>query len=426
MKRIIITSIVLMLSVTSILAARGMGNKNRFQNDTSSYVEISGKLVDNKSNNPVVFATVFISNTNIATVTNSDGEFSLKIPKSLPNVEISFAHLGYKNNTITLANWDPVQPVVQMQAVKLPIDEVVVRSIDPVQLINKALDQVSDNYSSAPEMQTAFYREAIKQNRKYVSISEAVLDIYKAPYKTSFDSDRLKIFKGRKSSDVKKMDTLLVKLQGGPKTSLMIDIVKHPGDLLARDVMEYYTFELAGITSIDNRETYIIKFDQIDNLELPLYKGNLYIDTKTHAFAGFEFSLSDKGLPYASSYLVRKKPANLKIGVDRAYYLVRYRKADDNWCLNYVRSELDFDAKWKKKVFRSNISIMLEMAVTDRDKENVVKFPLKETSKFGDIFSEQVSRFEDDKFWGDYNTIKPEEAIEIAISKLNKKLKRRQ
>jgi hypothetical protein len=42
-----------------------------------------------------------------------------------------------------------------------------------------------------------------------------------------------------------------------------------------------------------------------------------------------------------------------------------------------------------------------------------------------DIFADQVTYFSDGDFWGEYNYIKPDESIESAISKLNRKLKRR-
>lgn len=423
MKRIITTSMVIMLAMVTLLAA-GDNKTKRQDNDTTNYVELKGKVIDTETEKPVVFATVFLSGSSIATVSNMDGEFILKIPKDQASGRISFSHLGYENTTMNATAFAQGNVLIKLKSVTMPIDEVIVRSIDPETLILTALDKIRDNYNNAPEMQTSFYREAVKQNRRYVSVSEAVLDIYKAPYKTTFDNDRLKIYKGRKSRDVKKMDTLLVKLQGGPRTSLMLDLVKHPGDILDREVFEFYEFELAGITSIDNRETYIIRFDQRVDVEYPLYSGNIYIDVETNAFSGMDFSLSERGLEYAPEYFVRKKPANLNIDVLGGHYLVRYRKDQDNWYLNYVRSELDIDTKWKRKLFKSKFSLMLEMAVTDRDMKNIERFPMKESAKSNDIFVDQVAHFQDNNFWGDYNTIKPDESIEVAIKKLNKKLKR--
>jgi hypothetical protein len=65
------------------------------------------------------------------------------------------------------------------------------------------------------------------------------------------------------------------------------------------------------------------------------------------------------------------------------------------------------------------------MAVTDREDEKVDKFKYKESAKMSDVFADQVTYFTDGDFWGEYNYIKPDESIESAISKLNRKLKRR-
>jgi hypothetical protein len=425
MKRILFLSMIIMLSSSFLLAAGDDFTSSSSKRDSLNTIEISGKLIDVTNDAPIVFASVFVSGTSIATVSNIDGEFIIKLPKDKMNSKIAFSHLGYQNSEIAISQLTSSENVVKLTPVVLPIDEVVIRTINPEKLIRSALGKINNNFSQVPEMQTAFYRETIKQDKKYVSVSEAVLDIYKAPYKNSFDNDRMRVYKGRKSHDIKKMDTLLVKLQGGPRTSLLLDVVKNQGELLDPDFFKYYSFELAGITTIDDRQVYVVKFDQVANVDFPLYVGSIYIDIETNAFVGFDFSISTKGLPYASEYFVKKRPNDLKIEVGNTHYFVKYRKDNGEWYLTYVRSELSFATKWKRKLFKSTFDVMLEMAITDRDKENIEKYTTKESVRFDDIFSEQVSNFEDENFWGDYNTIKPDESIETAIHKLNKKLKRR-
>jgi hypothetical protein len=68
---------------------------------------------------------------------------------------------------------------------------------------------------------------------------------------------------------------------------------------------------------------------------------------------------------------------------------------------------------------------MTEMAVTDLDQENVIKYKYNQTAKMSDILAEQVTQFEDPDFWGVDNIIKPDESIEAAIAKLSRKMKRR-
>jgi hypothetical protein len=66
---------------------------------------------------------------------------------------------------------------------------------------------------------------------------------------------------------------------------------------------------------------------------------------------------------------------------------------------------------------------MSEIAITDRTEEEVVKFASRERIRRGDIFMEELSAFADPDFWGDYNVIEPDQSIESAIRKLNRKLK---
>jgi len=51
------------------------------QPDTLTYVQYKGSVIDQDTRTPLAFASLSLEGTNIATVTNSDGEFSLKVPK---------------------------------------------------------------------------------------------------------------------------------------------------------------------------------------------------------------------------------------------------------------------------------------------------------------------------------------------------------
>jgi len=274
-------------------------------------------------------------------------------------------------------------------------------------------------------MLTSFYRETIKQNRNFVSVSEAVLDGYKSSYTNVGDMDRVKIFKGRKSQDVKKMDTVLFKLQGGPQTMFLLDIVKNPGELFEDEIMDYYIYQMGGIININDRQAYVITFEQTEYVDIPLYAGKVYIGVNDYAFVGAEFRIFEENLENANQYLIRKKPMGMSVDVNNANYLVSYRQIDGTWHLNYVRTELMFTVRWKKKLFRSRFTTMTEMAVTDLETRDITKYKFRETTKRSDIFVDQVSNFEDPDFWGEYNIIQPEESIQSAIQRIERKLQRR-
>ena len=52
----------------------------------------------------------------------------------------------------------------------------------------------------------------------------------------------------------------------------------------------------------------------------------------------------------------------------------------------------------------------------------MVKYPRTETARLNDVFAEKVADFEDDEFWGEYNYIKPDENIQAAIERLNRRM----
>lgn len=413
LKRIVTLTMFTSLSFIAVYAGRGEEIKS-----------ISGIVVNAETGNPVVFANVFLEGTNIGTVTNSEGEFIIKVSTEHLAKNLRFSYIGYEELILAVKDLNESRNKLRLKPSPVPIEEIKVRTDDPLHLIRMALSNIPENYSNEPEKQTAFYRETIKQNRRYVSLAEAILNIYKSAYTSDFDADRIQIFKGRKSRDVERMDTVLFKFQGGPYTSMLLDLVKNPGNILDGEYFEFYNYTLSGFVTIEDRLHYVIEFDQKEDIDFPLYRGKIYLETENLAFSGIEFALSPTGLKSASSELVRKKPLGMKVDPVSANYLVNYTESDGKWYLNHVRSEAVFKCKWKRRLFKSTYTVMAEVAITDRSSENVVKFKPKESYKFSDVFSEEVEYFTDGDFWGEYNIIKPEESIEVAVRRIIRRLEK--
>ena len=305
----------------------------------------------------------------------------------------------------------------------IQLKEISVVPRDARSIVEIALNNIGNNYSGIPNMMTGFYRESIRQRRDYLSISEAVVDIYKSPY-LSWQDDKVKIFKGRKSANVKKADTVMVKLQGGPNVSMLLDVVKNTGLSIALDNLDNYQFELGSMVNIDNKLNWVITFSPVIVNEEPLYIGKLYISQENIAITRAEFSLDLSDADKASRVFVQKKPMGLLFMPTSTSYLVTYKEQGGKYYLNYVRIELKFRCDWKRRLFKNHYTVMSELAITDRREDNIVKFAGQELFRSNMVFSEKVQDFEDVDFWGDYNIIEPESAIENAIKKLSKSLKK--
>jgi hypothetical protein len=424
LKNISLFSVVILLvfSVQTLLAGN---SENRKKSEQQNYLTIKGKVTDAETGSPLIFATVAVTETNVAIVTNIDGEFTLKIGEALASKNLEISFLGYKNKVVPISSLreNGYKNVISLESAPIPIREIVVKPIDPEDIVSKAISKIGKNYASEPNLMTAFYRETIRKNRTYVAIGEAVVEIFKAPYDNDMRFDGVKIYKGRKSTDVEKMDTVLFKLQGGPVSALQLDIAKNTEAVLTFDAMKYYNYSLSSVIEIDGKPHYIIEFVQKPSVEMPLFMGNLYIQMDNYAIteAEFGFNLSDKAA--AASIFIRKKPLGMEVTPELATYRVKYREQDGKWYFAYSRAEVKFKVNWKRKLFSTFYTTMAEIAVTDRTAEEVIKFAGKEKVKFTDVFSDKVSAFTDQNFWGDYNVIEPDQSIESAIRKLSRKLK---
>ncbi len=389
----------------------------------NTFITISGLLKDGKTGDKIIYATISVPNTGIGTVSNSDGEFTLKISTSLNAEFFEVSHMSYATAKFKISEAIGKEKTFYLDIQPIQLKEISVVPQDARSIVEIALNNIGKNYSGIQNMMTGFYRESIRQRRDYLSISEAVVDIYKSPY-LSWQDDKVKIFKGRKSTNVKKADTVMVQLQGGPNVSMLLDIVKNTGLSIALDNLDNYRFELGSMVNIDNKLNWVIAFSPAVVNEDPLYIGKLYISQDNIAITRAEFSLDLSDEDKASRVFVQKKPMGLLFMPTSTSYLVTYKEQGGKYYLNYVRIELKFRCDWKRRLFKNHYTVMSELAITDRREDNIVKFAGQELFRSNMVFSEKVQDFEDVDFWGDYNIIEPESSIENAIKKLSKSLKK--
>lgn len=306
-RRILITGL-LACACLATQASYAPASPDKIQNDQQTTLYFRGKVVDSDNGTPLIFASVAVKETNVATITNIDGEFLIKINESDASRNLEITYLGYRNKVVPLSELrsDDFKNIIELSPAPIPIKEIVVRPLDPEEIVRSAIGKISKNYTDVPNLMTAFYRETIKKNRNYVSIGEAVVEIFKAPYNNDLRFDGARIYKGRKSSDVERMDTLLFKLQGGPVSVLQLDIVKNQEAILTFDAMQYYDYRLSSVIEIDEKPHYVIEFKQKPSVDMPLFMGSFFIEADTYALteAEFGFNLDDKEA--VSSIFIRK------------------------------------------------------------------------------------------------------------------------
>ena len=394
--------------------------------DTVNYKAYYGKVIDRQSSRTLPFATIEAIGSNIATVSNIDGEFTIKINKEADVSDLKLSYIGFRNKIVQISEFKGDNELtIMLDPSIVQLKEVTVRPEDAMGLIADVLYNVKKNYSTDPMMMRGFYRETILRGRNYVSISEAVVDVFKGSYSNEFQMDQVKLFKGRKSADVEKMDTVLFKVQGGPNTTILLDVVKNPYILLSSEYSEIYNFYITDVINIDDRLHYVISFDQKSHVDDPFYEGKLYVDMEKLAISEAEFELNTENKEEAARLFIQRKPMGMSIIPERAAYRAKYTIEENRWFFSYARAEVKFKVNWKKKLFNTTYTTMSEVAITDRTYEGIEKFAAKERFKRNDIMGDKVFIFFDLGFWEGYNVIEPDQTIESAIRRLNRKYLRR-
>lgn len=392
---------------------------------STNFKEYGGEVLDDQTKNPLVFATLTLEGSNVSTITNTEGEFSLKVPDSNTGTNVIVSFLGYKTLTLPLTQFKSGNNQIYMTESVTQLSEVNINvPKDAEALVRETLSKRGENYINNPTVMTAFYRETIKKRKKNVSLSEAVVNIYKTPY-SSNKQDAVKLFKARKSTDYDKLDTVALKLQGGPFNALFVDMVKYPDYIFNDESIGYYNFSFDGSTRVNNKLIYVVKFDQKPEIIDPLFTGKLYIDAENKILTSAIYSLNITDRYLAARMFVRKKPRNAEVWPTEVAYRVDYREKNGKWYYGYSNVLLEFKVDWDKRLFNSVYSMSCEMAITDwEDNIQNTNPKSRERMKSDIILSDEAIGFADPDFWGEYNIIEPEKSIESAIKKIQRQLRR--
>ena len=384
---------------------------------------ISGKVTD-LNGQPLAHVSVMVEGTEVQTVTNEDGQFTLKMHEQPHRLRLS--HIGYKTRHIALEQGTTEQLRIRMQSNTIELSEVLVSVNDPLSILKAAMARIEKNYPNEPELMRCFYRETARRGSRFISVAEAVTEMYKSDYYYGPERDAVAILKGRRLMSMKARDTLGVKVQGGPVLPLMVDLAKNREYVLNEENIAHYKLSMEVPVKIADRAQYVINMEPDGIQFYPIMKGRVFVDQETLTFTRAELQLDMRDWRAASDYMLVHKPFGLRFRPRELTMTIVYNTDEQGIAhMSYVRNEMRFNCDWKRRLFASPFTTVCEMVVTDRQqKGDGVKRP-RGRSSFGlrDRFYDKVEYFDDPDFWADYNIIEPTESLENAIDKLKKRVR---
>jgi hypothetical protein len=303
----------------------------------------------------------------------------------------------------------------------IPIPEIIIRTKIPQEIIYKTFAAISRNYGTTPALLTGFYREGVLKKQEPQVYSEAIIQIYKSSYAGSLLNDQIKVLKSRKIENTSLHDTLAVRLKAGLSTCLELDGARNIFDFMERSNMSDYVYRMTDIVSYDENSAYVIDFEQKEGLELPLFRGTIYINTDDYAILHADFELHPKYIDKMKNSFISSSSRGFNTWPVTVKYSVSYRNINDRYFLNHVRGDLLFTSKRKKKLFNSQFNVFFELAITNMSTINVSRFDREELAPIHSIFSKTITGY-DSKFWENQDFLKPEDNLLQALKNMKVRL----
>ena len=382
------------------------------------YVTLSGIVTDQHTHQPLPHVSV--ATDSVGTVTNEQGRFTLKVRPQTAALSLSL--IGYASQRVPLG--DHTQELhVQLRPSAVTMNELVVRSADAGELVAKAISRFPVNYSQRDCSYYGFYREVMQKRRQYISISEAVVELYKTAYDHSADFDAVAIRRGRRMMNIRGADTLAVKLKGGPMLPIVADVVKNSELLFYPDDLGHYTYTLTGTEMLGNRPHYVVRMLPDGRQPYALFYATLYIDQQSLAIARADLRLDMRHRLHATEAMLVHKPAGLHFTPLELTMNIYYRTEGGVTHLNYVRNELRFKCDWHRRLFASPFTVVSEFVVTNIQ-PHARPIRGRESFRQRDNLYDRVEYFSDPDFWGADNIIEPTEALNRAVERLRRSVER--
>lgn len=382
---------------------------------------ITGVILDAESLEPLPFATIVLKNRGKGTVANGNGEFGLKITSEMAGDTLSASYLGFLNNEMALREATLANLRILMKREFISIPGIIIKNQIPQEIIYKAARAIPDNYSRVPVYLTAFYREGVLKRKLLQNYSEAILKIYKSSYTGSILGDQIKILKSRKIENTGNKDTLTVRLKAGLNTCIELDGVKTTFDFINFESMQDYSYRMTDIVTYEDESAYAIDFEQKENIDLPLYKGTVYINTIDYAILSAEFELNEAFLFKMKESFVANSTRGFITWPVSVKYSVSYRKLNAKYYLSHVRGDLLFSSKKKRRLFNTQFTVFFELAVTDIDANKITRFDRNEIAPVHSILSKVITSY-DPMFWGDMDFLRPEDNLLQELRNMKVKL----
>tara|TARA_A100000171_G_scaffold42295_1_gene43599 strand:- start:2238 stop:3668 length:1431 start_codon:yes stop_codon:yes gene_type:complete len=350
--------------------------------------DISNTVIDFTTQMPIESASVYIENTTIGTVTNTDGKFLLSVPDEHVSDTLVVSSIGYKSFRTPIDDFDETFSIYLEEDVASLDEVLIVGSTRPKtgnEIVVRALEKLEKNLPQQAYLQKGFLRHKERNKKEYKWLIESAITLYDSSYAAGAEEFlKINVDENRKSYDLRDVDSLFsyytylkntrrMNLKSRQmrrdtiQTASLINAIKwnderingldnlfksrlnlvrnsnNVGALFGKNVLDKHQFRLDTVLVDDGRKIYKIEIDKGEDfagLNTPgIYnegfapKGWIYIYWDNYAIKKVEYEL------IAASDVQKKRSKSL-FGTTLNHKLVlTYKEYEDKMYPSYIYYE---------------------------------------------------------------------------------------
>lgn len=364
-----------------------------------THLLVSGKVLDRKTQAPIIYANIGIVGKGIGTVSNESGEFEFFVPIACRNDSLFASHLGYKTFRTRVNDLKGTAMNIYLEETAVMLRDVLITDNDvtAAEIIQLVKKNIRNNYPVDEYRMEAFFREVRNENDTYKSLLEAAVSIYDDGYHKPKSAERVYLHEVR--SSVKYMNEFNGDFWNGSnlfKEVLGLNAPRH-SDAQSDLLDEKTSYQLTGISQYMDKPVYILVSDTSHDNS---WSRKIYVDTSSYAIYRSESAY----LPNAHVWKVDKEDS-VSAKMTYGESIQDYKWVNDKLYLHFIRHHVEntyFNTRTKVEI--KKFKIQQYLLINDISTENLVPPDAKLRMKNYSLQS-QVTNY-NPEFWKNYNVIK--------------------
>ncbi|WP_372640848.1 carboxypeptidase-like regulatory domain-containing protein [Ancylomarina sp.] len=370
-----------------------------FTTSTFAQTVITGKVAD-QTNQTLPGSSVYIKGSYIGTVSNRQGNFKIKIPKTHQSSKLCFSSIGYQTKEIKLTKL--ITPLlVKLQKDTAQLNEVLVMPKDTLlALLRRAYGKIKDNYPDLDTRMKGFYRETYYNPDKdeYLYFGEAIVDVFKTPYSNT-SKGQVKVVESRMNKHPLYHKYSSVMWYGGLHFPLTSDDVKRRASYLSPNDFKKYDYSIYK-DKLDGKSVYRIEFTPKEDKKVR-YQGKFYLDINSLAYLYYESSYTDYGIKERNKSLSR-----FGLKVTKRTKQLKYKYWNGKYYFSYIS---DTENLYNKKT-QSDLIQFIEYLTTDINILDTKPIPFTEQTELTDVFYLKAEDIQESN-WEDQTLIQADSSL---------------